>query len=351
MEENREKLKKAAWEVYSKVLENLEIPDYVTIHINDDGTFFCLLNLNYRNTGYAYIHFKPSTYPIEEMLQFPKQVDAFGSEIGKEFIHRFTAAFASLFLKNFFAEMEETFSSLHEYPLLFPKLVSDVVIDKHNEDKKVIADEAKMYLEEFLDKRKQKVKKRILAEFYGYESAKKPMTHLIDFFYKDFLVTWEKAKDCYKKNKNFKNWEKMVAISFEHLPEDLIQRLGDPDSYVAMPSSIALEHAARICGVKPNSLGLRALQKYLQQSREWVTENGEEKLNDEAGRFFRKSFGEVICSFEVANLLEQEDFPFEKYSLMHQIIAEVAGDKIKEVITEERAKQKNDELEENKLIH
>jgi len=42
---------------------------------------------------------------------------------------------------------------------------------------------------------------------------------------------------------------------------------------------------------------------------------------EEVERFFGKSFGEVATGIELANLLGEE-FPLEKYPLIHQIIAE-----------------------------
>ncbi len=104
-----------------------------------------------------------------------------------------------------------------------------------------------------------------------------PAFNLVSFYYDELLSQWKAAKEVYKANKNFRNWEKMLAASFEDLPTDLLQKLGDPDNYSSMPSTIALEHAARICGIKPNSVVLRTLQNYSEKSRKWINKEGAEK--------------------------------------------------------------------------
>ncbi len=353
MEQSEEELEKLAWEVYAEVLKGIEIPDYASIQRNDDGTFSCMLRLSYKEIGSSYVFFKPSIVILKDLLQISKGDKKMPVEFGKSLDHSFAVMFAYLFLKNFFAEMKETIENLQEIPFLLPQLLMNEITDNENEHKKFRSEQSKKNLEKFFESRKQRVKKRIEDEIQRAEKPKQPVMHLIDFFYKGLLPKWENAKDCYKKIKNLGNWEKMIAVSFDDLPKDLLLRLGDPDTYLAMPSSIALEHSARICGIKPNSVGLRALQKYLQQSREWIKENGDEKADNEAKKYINKAFREVIASFTVADAFNEENFPFEKYSLMHQIIAEEQGDTIKKFIAEVKSENKSesDEQEENDAIH
>ncbi len=142
----------------------------------------------------------------------------------------------------------------------------------------------------------------------------------------------------------------MVAVSFEELPVDLIKRLGDPDAYIAMPSSIALEHASRFCGINDNSLGLRALQKYLQQSREWSEKVGKEEAEKQAEKHFHNTISEVVTYYQVADLLGHKNVEFNSYSLLHKEIAKDWGNTIKRIIDEKNSKL-DDERSEDSLIH
>lgn len=351
MEQTEEELEKLAWKVYANALESIEIPKFASIHKNDDGTFSCMLLLSYKQIGSSYIYFKPSIVVIKELLQFPKGKEYLPEDIRENLSYLLAKLFAYLFLKNFFAEMEETLSHLHEFPILLQNLATNEIDKRENKFDNLNSEKSRNYIDEFFEKRKQRVKKRIVSEIQNAEKPLQPVTHLIDYYYKDLLPKWEKAKNCYKKNKTFDNWEKMIAVSFDDLPTDLLKRLGDPDTYLAMPSSIALEHAARFCGIKPNSLGLRALQKYLQQSREWIKENGNEKVDEEAERYYLQTFEEVLSRFQMAHSLNNDMPSFDDVSLMHQIIADVAGNKIKEIIVELKSGEIDNELKENKSIH
>lgn len=350
MEQNLEELENEAWEIYAEALKNIKIPENVFISKRDDGTFSCAVMLSYEGIGTAYVNFIPSTDSVKRLLKITESVEGMSVDYGKDVNYFYAVAFAQSFLENFFAEIEQTFSGLLEIPTILPLLlISSSTSDEHK-DKKFRVEESKKCLEELLENRKQITKKRIADTVQNVEEIRQPVIHLIALHYKNLLIKWEKAKDFYKKNKNFDNWEKMIAVGFEDLPTELLKRLGDPDTYTAMPSSIALEHAARICGVKPNSVGLRTLQNYLQQSREWIQENGVEKAEEEAKNYYQRTFGQVVMIYRVANSLDNKMPSLENYSLLHQIIAHQAGESIKEVIAKNKAK-KNDERNDNELIH
>lgn len=349
MKQNKE-LEKMAWEVYTEALNKLDIPDNLIINKNDDGSFSCSVSLSNKFVGSIFIHFEPSTEMIKNLLGMYSSFDVLPLEIAAKQDRSIAQTYAYLFLKNFFIEVADTLSDSKEIPflvLLF--LLSDSEVDDL-ENKKNLYEQAKKQLEEFFVKRKQRTKERIEFDIQIFQQSNRIAIHLIDFYYEKLLPQWDAAKDCYKKIKDFNNWEKMLAISFEELPTDLIKRLGDSDTYAAMPSSIALEHAARFCGVKSDSVGLRTLQKYLQQSRKWIAENGDEKAHEEAKRYFQITFQEVVTCFQVAHFLN-EKFPFEDYSLLHQQIAEFHGEEIKEIFIDKKPLQKDDEHEGNDDIH
>lgn len=328
MSEDEEKLEELAWQAYSNSLENSKFPDSITINKKDDGTFTFVFTLSDQYTGSASIEFNPSTQIVKDFLK------RFSSDCLP-----FAELLAEYFLKNFFAEMGETFSNIKELPLYLIELFmyKNEVKFKINDPKFDTPDKLKNRLQELLNKRNDRTKKRLLFEIQQVTEPFQPSVHLLGHYYETLLLDWEKAKDCYKKNKKFKNWEKMIGVSFEFLPTELIERLGDLDTYTAMPSSIALEHAARICGIKPNSLGLRALQKHLKQSRKWIKEKEEALVKDEAKNHFLQAFKETSTAYYLAHNSDENDFSLNHLSLLHKLIADKYGDIMKKDIAE-RAK-------------
>lgn len=274
MDEKEVKLEKWAWQVYSDALKIIELPSFVTINRKDDGTFSCDLLFSYQNEGSAFIYFKPGTLPIKNILK----MSTFGNELlepfRKHIVYNHAKSLAYLLFKNLFAEMEDVFTNLLNFPYLVAGLGLSEVDDKY---KKKLTEKSKKDIEKFLQGRNKITKNRIMNEIYSAGKWNQPAFNLVSFYYDELLSQWKAAKEVYKANKNFRNWEKMLAASFEDLPTDLLQKLGDPDNYSSMPSTIALEHAARICGIKPNSVVLRTLQNYLEKSRKWINKEGAEK--------------------------------------------------------------------------
>jgi hypothetical protein len=356
MKQKEDDLDKKAWKVFRDALKNVELPNYVTVSEKEDGTVSFTLSISYQNGCSAFILFEPEIETIKKMLTLGSddEMERVPYEFAEEFGKRYATLVAHLFLKNFHIEIEETIAGLSEIPLIMPQLAMAEMYSNSpsiSKDKKVErSEQMKAALESLLEERKQRTKKRILDDIEKPEKPYQPAKHLISIYYEELLPKWEQAKLCYKKNKTFNNWEKMVAVSFEDFPTDLIKRLGDPDTYTAMPSSLALEHAARFCEISDNSLGLRALQKYLQQSREWVGKVGKEEAEKEVAKHYHRATRQVIASYQVANLLGKKEVELNSYSLLQQEIAKDWGNTIKRIIDEENA-EKNDERDEDSFIH
>lgn len=87
---------------------------------------------------------------------------------------------------------------------------------------------------------------------------------------------WDGAKSCYKRNRKSPKWLELVRTECNdselQLPSDLIIRLdgerGLSDPYRSMASTLALEHAARLCGAAANEYKPRTLHEHLKESRE-----------------------------------------------------------------------------------
>lgn len=113
---------------------------------------------------------------------------------------------------------------------------------------------------------------------------------------------WDEAKDCYKRNRESARWREIVKAACNdeelELPPDLINRLdgkgANSDSYSSMPSELALEHAARLCGARANQYKPRTLQDHLKESREeFFRATGVEKPDSsDCARLTRKLINE-----------------------------------------------------------
>jgi hypothetical protein len=90
---------------------------------------------------------------------------------------------------------------------------------------------------------------------------------------------WKKAKKLYRKLRTDRNWRDQVLLDHPTFPKDLIARLepnprlsGAVNAALAKKggssaeSEIALEHAARLCGVPPYEYSIRWLKSRLKKS-------------------------------------------------------------------------------------
>jgi hypothetical protein len=93
--------------------------------------------------------------------------------------------------------------------------------------------------------------------------------------YDELRPVWQRAKVLYKQNSDLPNWREMIRKAFPQytLDDDLLNRISGrledlPEELQATvsekggeptPSSIAIEHAARLCGAKPYQLHVSTL--------------------------------------------------------------------------------------------
>lgn len=93
--------------------------------------------------------------------------------------------------------------------------------------------------------------------------------------YSDLLPVWQDAKTIYKQNSNRATWRDLVRAAYPDIKfdDDLVSRLSgklndltenvqaklSEKGGTSKPSSIALEHAARLCGAQPYQYSLRHL--------------------------------------------------------------------------------------------
>jgi hypothetical protein len=303
-----EDLDKKAWEVFRRALDCVNFPSYVTVNKNEDGSFSFLLNLFNKDSGSGFFYYKPSIEIIKRMLTTfsEKKNGSLPETFYKEFAPMQAAAIAELWLKNFHLDLAESFLDLPEIPLLSMSMMMQETLDECDKQlgrpKQDWKTDSREYVKKLIAKKTRRIEARVYSEGRRFLQMKAPKKHLIAYFYPGLHKKWKEAKDCYERNKKFNNWQKMVVAAFDELPVELIERLGDPDTYNASPSAIALEHAALICGIDVQSVGLRTLQNYLKESRDWIEQVGEEKAGDEAKKYLDHTLEQLAATYHVAYL-------------------------------------------------
>jgi hypothetical protein len=105
--------------------------------------------------------------------------------------------------------------------------------------------------------------------------AGEPQLDYLPILYPQLLVIWQDVKKIYTANKETEKWRVMVKAKYddvpfdddlltristkpENLPEDIQEKVAESDGDQT-PSSIALEHSARLCGCTPYQFGTRHL--------------------------------------------------------------------------------------------
>ncbi len=331
-----DELTKEAWDLLNNVAEKIKFPPYVSVSRKDDGTISFLLGLSNKTSGSVFLHYKPGIEVIKGLLSLEEGFkDVTGEKLSKEVAVAAAECYAYGILKNFPFEFEETFKGFAHLGWILLTQAGAAAINKSSRRNSKSAEnrdeEAEKVLNEYLLERNKRTKERLLEDVRNHEKSEKPVTHLIEHFYSNLLPEWKEAKNCYKKNKDYDNWEQMISLAFPQLPKDLILRLSDSDPYISMPSALALEHSARACGVENNSVGLRTLQQYLNESRQWIIENGEEAKSVELNKYFWRISKDVIRFCQISDSLEKEP-TFENLSYIHQVVGEDIKDVAMEVI-------------------
>lgn len=308
-----EDLDKKAWEVFREALDYVDLPIYVTVNKNENGSISFLLNLCNKSSGIGFFYYKPSIEIIKDILTThtsKKNINVFGEEFSQEMASAFATAVAYSWLKNFHLELAENFLDLPKIPLLTLSISMQETIDECEKRRSNSTmnweNDAHESVKALIARKTRSIEARVYSESRRFLELKSAQKKLIGYFYPSLHKKWKEAKNCYETNKKFNNWKKMVAAAFEELPIELIERLGDADSYTASPSAIALEHAALICGIDVQSVGLRTLQNYLKESREWIEQVGEEMASEEAGKYFNHTLKQLVESFRYAYLMGKE---------------------------------------------
>ena len=165
---------------------------------------------------------------------------------------------------------------------------------------------------------------RIISDLKSKQGSRKPPPYLFAVIYERLLPLWKDAKSRYKRNNDSERWREIIQAAYaeEELPADLIDRLDDKqehtDAYDSMPSAIALEHAARVCGYKPNEYKTRSLQEFLAEGRKWIAEHSPEEVETELGGFRAQLEASLEAMEEISELLSTAESESETGAVIKQ---------------------------------
>jgi hypothetical protein len=103
--------------------------------------------------------------------------------------------------------------------------------------------------------------------------SKEPRFEYLPKIYKDILKIWQSVRKIYNANSESETWRDMVRAKYPDVefPDDLLDRITNNPKLISeelgtklaetdgdhTPSTIAAEHAARICGASPYQFGVR----------------------------------------------------------------------------------------------
>ncbi len=138
-------------------------------------------------------------------------------------------------------------------------------------------------------------RRTLMQDVADYLGLKKFSLSDLGEHYKKMLPVWKDAKIIYKQNSSRVTWRNIVRAAYPEVKfdDDLISRLSGrlndlPQEIQAKlsdkggdskPSSIALEHAARLCGAQPYQYSLRHLYNIKNEMERKSKIDGEEKSN------------------------------------------------------------------------
>lgn len=261
--------------------------------------------------------------PISSVKYFVNCADLLLARIGKdkpnelnqEFRKQYVHSLTHSLLRQFHKTVLDFHSSLYELAFATLREYMEYSAPQKSEQ----SEDTIAPLDQWFQDRSKNI--RSVARSIG-EVKLRTAKHLIAHFYDLFLPQWKEAKAFYKRNKKLENWAELVVITYELIDIDLLSRLFDPDPYLSMPSSIALEQAARMCGFQCDSLSRRTLNTYLRESRKWIETNGEDLKKAEVDKFFGNIAEDVGYTLWIAKLAGSNE-PEEWDSPAHEYVKEL----------------------------
>jgi hypothetical protein len=134
--------------------------------------------------------------------------------------------------------------------------------DLSNDDFSINSDKLKEWMEEVARGARLESRRRMGARMRGGSEPQHDLTNLGEH-HSQLYPLWKKAKRLYSQTKGHPKQSEILKAVHPKLPGDLIDELIHQGS--RGPSALALEHAARLCGVPPNSYSTEWLYRRLKR--------------------------------------------------------------------------------------
>ena len=274
-----ERIRELGREVIAEAINRVELPPN-TVKNEINGFWELAVDINLPSGGVT-IHYKPQL-AVEQIIRkldkaFEEDWKNTEWDSDEEFraiyhstVEEPSAYAAEVLLTQFYYEFEDAVKLLPESALIQTECVGKEWHKQLSNPEDVQETESS---ENAVDKYLRSVNKgrrnrmmKLIKE--AREEARYDMSKFA-VHYHQMLPVWQEVKKFYNKNKKLKTWQATIKTAFPEptLPDDLIERLASPDSYASSPSEIALEHAARLCGVPPNKYKSRSLYGFLSKSQ------------------------------------------------------------------------------------
>ncbi len=309
-------------EAIRTAIELIKFPESVLVE--DDGEDIAItIKIQTEKSGALDVRYNP----VSMVTYFAECADSLLEKIGKDkpdaLNHQFKKVYVEALAHALLSQFPNTVLDFHASLPDFSWAILDEYLScrEPKEDKQSAPPVRR--LEEWLHQRSKTI--RAAARNLG-EGRQKPARHLIAHFYDVYLPEWKEAKAFYKRNWMLDNWPELVVITYRLIDVNLVGRLCDPDPYLSMPSSIALEQAARMCGFRNDSLSRRTLNLYLKESRAWIEANGGEAKQAEIDKFFEQIAKDVNIQVWLAELAG-DGAPETWETLAHEFVWELMQSK------------------------
>jgi hypothetical protein len=211
-------------------------------------------------------------------------LEEYAHDVMRTYLYRIpekiTAAFNEAYIETHFLSLINLYARLAR---TFADIGRDVLYDPYNE-----LEHMKQTLSEIAAMRRRLLREEVAANL----GKKKVNFSELGEHYKKLLQVWKDAKLIYKQNSNRATWREIIRAAYPEVKfdDDLISRLSGKLNDLSeeiqaklsekggdsKPSSIALEHAARMCGARPYQYSLRHLYNIKNENERRRTSNDEE---------------------------------------------------------------------------
>lgn len=273
--------KRLARESLHETVKLVNLPSFVRLHFEDGEP--CLIIDVSMETGDAVIHYKPRAatecIALAGMELGDPRADLLPKEVVAELQRGNIESLVADLLATCIHEFVETVDNIPELTYALTRCLrteSFHQLASLRGEKHPDPFTSRNVIDQVLELANKGRRERLEEVVKETQSLYRPQFQHLFPVYRYLKPIWDDAKSCYKRNRKSPKWPELVKTECNDselkLPLDLIYKLDDKrsgsDSYKSEASALAVEHAARLCGVKSNALQTRTLMERRKKSEE-----------------------------------------------------------------------------------